>query len=170
MEPDIKSRINNQAGDLEQMIKQYCRSQKELWQRIPYLALMADSYMNPDYALQKAYESGYWDTSYHAPSGRNIFVDCGTGELCYYISKSYSNTRQPVISEEILGLAFRLDCLDAKQAIDSLRERIKGKGVSDKPRLSAWREKLMYELGIDENKLYKREERRERVLVDDNQL
>ncbi len=118
-------------------IHDYSRSQKELWQRIPLLALEADGRTGFSDNYSRAYHNGFWALEGSVSSGHySVYVDLATGELvdAYSASRSFSvcdidvpkdSTLKPARNVEVLNLAFNLDELDAQKIVASLEEQAK---------------------------------------------
>jgi hypothetical protein len=175
MKPDLKNSIAKQAASLEEIVRQYSKDQKELWQRVPYLAFMAERYRQQDDQLESAYKRGYWSIYPSMMSLGLLAVDCETGELydgaILRDSDFALRPRRPASGEGVLRLAYHTDMIDAQKVIDALQARIRDNGSDyGKPRVEAWREGGLDRLGLDENKLYKREDKQDRPARDDNQL
>ena len=108
--------IKNQSGSLVEMIKQYSRDQKELWQKVPYLALHADGKSGYSDQYSRAYRTGYWALDSSTVRGYyNIFIDLSNGDLVN--ARHELKIADP---EHILKLAFNLEELDATDIVDEL--------------------------------------------------
>lgn len=57
---NIVESIRDQEYLLEDRIRQYSRSQRETWRKVPYLALLADGRGNFNELYSLAYQEGYW--------------------------------------------------------------------------------------------------------------
>jgi hypothetical protein len=175
MDKDLEKQLKEGRDGLEEKIRDYCRSQKELWRRVPYLALQANSigrYYHAQYAL--AYESGLWRVGKaDYPSGQ-IFVDLESGELVRYnllcrIDKG--PFLEPATIEEIFSLGTIAEGdslirkLDTENIIRELVDRAdhsihdESPGNDDEPfysteeylaRQAAWRKAKIEELGLTE--------------------
>ena len=110
-------------------VRSYVRSQKELWQRIPWLLLQNEGLKKgvPGLAFHD-WEFGYWT----ARSSRDyyfghddlhyctVFVGLATGELVA------RDVRHPATDEDVCHLAFHLGELDAQAIIDKATAAILG--------------------------------------------
>jgi len=103
--------------ELVESVREYTRSQKDLWARIPYLALKADGRTGYSDAYLRAYETGYWAIESGRINGYyGVLVDCATGELI-----NPGNTGNPASDDTVLPLASHLNELDAAEIIAELR-------------------------------------------------
>jgi len=104
--------IQSAKNTLTLMIHTYAESQKELWRKVPWLALQADGRTGYLDHWSIAYSNGLWCIS---PSGRDYteFVDCATGKLV-------DGQLRELTEGRLLPLASRLDVLDAETVIEHL--------------------------------------------------
>ena len=143
-------------------MRDYSRSQKELWQRIPLLALEADGRTGFSDNYSRAYRSGFWALDESVSGGDYlVYVDLATGELvdAYSASSSISvcdvdvpkdSALTPAREEEVLKLALNLDGLDAQQIVTSLEEEARAPYSSyyDLKEQEAWRTETRTELNL----------------------
>lgn len=133
-------------------IRDYVRAQKELWQRVPLCALLADDGIGGgrenDYSL--AYYSGYWrirESSAH-PS-RAVAVDCADGELIYS-----SGPYERASDASVYRLGAKLELITAEfvlQQLDWDARRPIGLPLPDGyPSLEAWRDQIRKRTGLGE--------------------
>ena len=83
----LSSHLNQQLDSLAELLRAYCRSQKELWQQVPYWALEADGVFGYSSKLNLCYKEGLWEVV----GTYCLYVDCETGELV--------NQSLPVLAE-----------------------------------------------------------------------
>jgi hypothetical protein len=108
--------------ELAGAIKEYVKSQLNLWQKVPYLALQAEGRggFNEDY--QRAYEDGYWSIDDPNGSTRYCLVDCETGELVFVEGK---RTKRITKLDPDQIISINLEHLDAAKVVKDLREQSK---------------------------------------------
>lgn len=99
-----------------------CREQREHWQQVPLLALLADGRSGYSDSLAMAYQSGYWLLAASARDGYyRAAVDCANGEIV-----NPFNPSKLAANEELLRVAASLSQLDAKIVCAELRARARG--------------------------------------------
>lgn len=91
----IENKIDELVKDLAELIRSNFRADKELWQQVPYLAWDSDGRTGWNSEYQQIYTTGYYRMSC---SGRDIVVDCATGELYHW------TTTRSVSNEKIIEL------------------------------------------------------------------
>lgn len=144
--------IQEQRDELIAAIRARSLAQKALWQRIPYLALMANGIGGFSDGLSVAYHRGYWRLE---PTLRNggysVFVDLATGELV-----NPYKPEEPAWDDDVLLVAKRPDCIEAQAIIDQLEAEAKGTSTTSMSlsELKTWRQKQVDELGL--KKIYTR--------------
>ncbi len=70
------------AEKIVEFVRDYSRSQKEFWQRIPLLALEADGRDGFYDNYYRAYRQGFWALQSSVSRGYySVYVDLSTGEL-----------------------------------------------------------------------------------------
>ncbi|MDP3640785.1 MAG: hypothetical protein Q8R53_06340 [Nanoarchaeota archaeon] len=144
-------------------IHNYSRSQKELWQKIPLLALEADGRTSSNGNYYRAYHSGFWGLDNGSDQCRSVYVDLATGELVdAYSAFSHffpgdvavpkKSVLKPAREEEVLKLAFNLEELDAKNIVASLEEEAKERYSSyyNLKEQKGWRDELRTKLHLPE--------------------
>ena len=80
--------IEKKRNEHIQLIRDYARSQKDLWQKLPYLDLQATG--RGGFGDSPCYREGYWiiqSSQMHSIGGYSVIVDCETGELVYPYKK-----------------------------------------------------------------------------------
>ncbi|MBX4210610.1 hypothetical protein KW783_01410 [Candidatus Parcubacteria bacterium] len=94
------------------LVQEYCRSQVDLWRKIPWLALEADGRDGHNDIFSWAWAYGYWPIHVvgDARSGYTIFMDLSTGKMV----NAHDQTRSP---DEISLLII----LSALENIDAMR-------------------------------------------------
>lgn len=151
--------IKEGAKTLIKQIRQYSRSQKESWRRVPLLALKADGRTGHSDHYSRAYYNGFWTLERKGRFNHpEVFVDLESGELIDADSATlspYSGREITIIPAKDLGvlkLANNLDQLDATKVIDLLEvkareEYIEGYNKEVKER---WRADIKEILGLSE--------------------
>ena len=110
-------RIREAQVELAERIREFVRSKKESWQKVPIVALMADGRTGYRDQYRFAYESGYWNLGGYASA-----VDLATGELITL--HGVVGTMNPTLSSDdhVIQYAANLDDLDAESILATLRE------------------------------------------------
>lgn len=129
MAQNLKREIENGAKDLVERIREYSRSQVELWQQVPLLALEADVRDRSDHtnAYTRMYNYGYLLLEGSKVDGDyRVCVDFATGELvdpapALYVS-ALGSKPEPARDEYVLKLAFGLKELDAQNLVSKLQK------------------------------------------------
>lgn len=148
-----KELIGQMGHRLAEEIRVYCRSQKELWRKIPYLALQAG---RQDFSGH----FGYWGSG-------GTKVDCATGELCTAPDELYNDPPTPARDQSLLELTTRIDALNAQNIILEHRREIdrrwqcfsspgavrkqseEQKGM--RKREADWKKMVLEKLGVERN-------------------
>ncbi|MDO8571836.1 MAG: hypothetical protein Q7R79_04110 [bacterium] len=113
--------IHECIEQLVEAIREYSRSQKRLWQRIPLLALKANGITGFSDQLSRSYHQGAWALKSSAESGRyTIYVDLATGELIDAHLFHHKKECVPARISDILRIAAHLEELDAQSIIRQL--------------------------------------------------
>jgi hypothetical protein len=144
---DLLAKIRSGRKELVADIREYARSQKEDWRRVPWLALQADGRGGYSDTYQYAYRYGFWLVG---SSNTSPAVDCATGELvgltvgCATLSLSDWN---------VVGLSGDLDKLNAAKIVRDLERCARRKarapdGKRDLDERARWREELARELKL----------------------
>ena len=143
--------IGSSKRCLVSLVRSYAEEQKELWQKVPWLALQANGRDGYSDHYSIAYGSGMWSVG---PEGSNYtdFVDCATGKLVDGELRDLSEAR-------VLALASRMEELDAEAIINNLLdEGRKGRpsycSVEEWESTERWRKAKAIERGLEE--IYKR--------------
>lgn len=114
--------ITTRAKELAHFVREYSRTQKETWQKIPWLALQAWDRDSNDAIQRDAFELGFWQVLFPNIIGRPIhviLVDLATGEL--YEDLVPSPCEAP---DELLALlAFSIDVLNAGKIAEMCRNK-----------------------------------------------
>ena len=157
------------AKKIVEEISNYSKSQKNLWQKIPLLALEADGISGFNDNYSRAYREGFWALEGSIDeNGYSIYVDLSSGELidAYSASKVFSicnlkisknSMLEPAQKEKILKLAFNIKELNAQNIVNSLKKESKQPYSSyyDSSKQKKWRTKTKTELNLP--KKYTRE-------------
>jgi len=104
-------------------IRNYTTSQKELWQKVPLLALEADGRTGFKDNYSRAYNHGFWALEGSVNNGYySVYVDLATGDLINpYVS--LNRVFEPAGKESVLKLALNLNELDAQRIVTNLEEK-----------------------------------------------
>ena len=141
--------LEAKTNELDELIRAYTRSEKELWQLVPYLALQADGRSGYSSQYAVAYQKGLWiiEHSLDRFSSYTVAVDCATGELV-----SIPNTHEKAHMADILQCASRLHEFDAAAVVLELRKAGKAPYSScyDEAKIKAWRLNIQEECDLRE--------------------
>lgn len=160
-----KQDIKKTARELIEKIKSYSRSQKEEWQKVPYLALEADGRGGYSGQLSAAYELGIWMIDYWYCHGDNpLAIDCTNGEIIRFYTCENELILSKASDKDILGLAYELGYditqIETKKVIKDLKNQAKEKegdpyhnGTHGKLSMEKWRTCLRENMEL-ENGLY----------------
>ncbi len=119
--------------DLVKEIRDFSRSQVDLWKRIPWLALEVNGRTGYDGWLNSASISGIWLVHALLPgdSGRvNALVDLLTGDLIDTAAFLQGGKFVPLKDDAVLQFCFAMDRLDASAIVHKLA------ADADKPHLA----------------------------------
>lgn len=132
MQKNLKLEIETGAKDLVERIREYSRSQVELWQQVPLLAREAKRIRTEKFPRFYSYSEAisnneeYWDlyTAICRSLSSSDFVVAPklclkTGELVATYVRN-----EPAPHREVLGLLHYLDELDAENVITNIKEEI----------------------------------------------
>ena len=109
--------IRSGTKELVSKIREFARMQKDLWQRVPYLALQADGRTGHNDQHGRAFGQGYWAIGASSERGcYTVCVDLETGELV-----SAFDPRKKASDEDVLRIAAAPDQIDAESVIAELR-------------------------------------------------
>ena len=119
---DSAKMIKN-VGKVIEDIRNYTTSQKELWQKVPLLALEADGRTGFKDNYSRAYNHGFWALEGSINNGYySVYVDLATGDLINPYSSS-DQAFEPAGEERVLKLALNLNELDAQRIVTNLEEK-----------------------------------------------
>lgn len=114
--------INRSAVELIEKIRDVSRSQKDLWQMVPFLALQANGRSGYSDQYMRAYQSGYWAVVSSLRDGYyHVFIDLETGDLVEW----YGTVQKKAPDNSVLIIAVNINELDAAKIIDELRAKTK---------------------------------------------
>ena len=145
-------RIRTEADKVIFDIRELSRRQKDLWQRVPYLALQADGRSGYSDNYSRAYREGYWALDASVRSGLySVYVDLENGKLV-----NPAVPKKLASDEDVLMLAFSLEQIDARAIVTDLYKRGKEhtwRGY-DSGKQEAWRDSMQkaYKLRPDSYK------------------
>ncbi len=138
--------ISEQASALVASIRDHVRSQKELWQQVPWLALQADGRAGYSGLNGRAYRTGYWAVKANRESGSySVYVDCATGELV----NAWAPERL-ALDFEVAKFAFDMDQFNVAALLEEFKldaRRERHRAIEQKP--DFWREDLAERLGLE---------------------
>ncbi len=141
--------LETKVKELDELIRAYTRSERELWQLVPYLALQADGRSGYSSQYSLAYSVGLWriEHSLDRFSSYTVAVDCATGELV-----SIPNTHEKAHKEDVLRCASRLREFDAAAVVLELRKEGKASYSKcyDEAEIKAWRLRTQEEYDLRE--------------------
>lgn len=150
---DPKKEITAAKKALVKRIREYARSQKALWQRVPWLALEADGRTGHGDNNSRAYRLGVWALRSSARVGHyHVYVDLATGVLIDPFTFHHKKGRlDPASNDAILALADRIDELDAAALVAELEQKAKEPHGSyySAAEKRAWRENIRKERGLE---------------------
>ena len=133
-------------------IRNYSTSQKELWQKVPLLALEADGRMGFKDTYARAYNQGFWALEGSVNNGYySVYVDLATGDLINFYA-SLNQVFEPAGEGSVLKLALNLNELDAKRIVTNLEEEAKKPYSShyNPDKHEEWRDKKRAALNLQE--------------------
>jgi hypothetical protein len=104
---------------LAEEIREYSRSQVELWRQVPWLALQATGRDGGMGNYSHAYCSGSWVLRTHSSALQFLpYIECSTGEIfCYH-----DLVVGPETDDGIIALSKSLGLLDASAVIEQLKQ------------------------------------------------
>jgi hypothetical protein len=149
-----KESITRDAKVLVASIRNYIKSQRRLWRKVPWLALHANGQSGGFRdALQYCYLEGIWGIFVSMGDGhyQYVFVDCDSGEIV-------NSPSHPETDENVMRLLGYLDNLDAASVIERLeakaREKTPRSAAKTHGELQEWREEIIERTGL--KKIYRR--------------
>lgn len=151
----LKTLIKGSANGLVENIREFSRQQKNIWQKVPYLALQADGRWGYSDQYSRAYQCGYWALDASLEHGSyTVFVDLESGELL-----NPFNLKEAAFAENILELAMHADQIDASLIVEDLEKRSKLRYLScyDPKKQEKWRKGLLKDFKLKPDS-YKRRE------------
>ena len=149
---DPKKAIVSATAALAENIRTYARSQKELWQLVPWLALEADGRSGYLDNYSRAYHLGVWALRASCSGGSySVYVDLATGELIRAGTFHWDQGKlMPASDDEILMPAANIEELDAASIVKELQKESK-KAIAkfyDPDKQAAWRKETRREHGL----------------------
>jgi len=145
-ESSQKRLIRQKRRELVSAVRSWVRSQKDLWQRVPYLALQADGRSGHLDKFAHAYYHGYWLLDASINNGYYcVSVDLANGELI-----DPNKPTQKASDDSILVLVADIDALDAVKVVAYLEQASTeptGRWYDEKEK-RAWRESVLKETGL----------------------
>ncbi|MEK7628786.1 MAG: hypothetical protein AAB421_05245 [Patescibacteria group bacterium] len=106
MQPVTRVRIIQQRTALIDAVRACSRAQKDLWQKVPWLALQADGRTGYSDSYSRAYNNGLWTLTVAHHGYCSAFVDCATGELV-------DAELRPLVEKYVLEVAAYIEQIDA---------------------------------------------------------
>lgn len=115
----LLAEINGNKDRLVTTIREYVRSQVDVWRHMPHMAVEADGRVGYSGDLMLIYRYGYF-----APNPMRVgldtpLVDCANGELVIFHKENVPP--EPLSDAEVLELHDELDRLDASAQIANLK-------------------------------------------------
>jgi hypothetical protein len=110
--------IKDRADALCEQIREFSKSQKDIWQQIPWWANQANGRTGWSDNYTRAVESGYYAT-YSENGYYRVYIDLENGRLV-----SPHNTEQEVNNTAVLRFAYQMNYLDAAKLLAELKEDI----------------------------------------------
>ena len=104
MTEDQIAEINKAAEDLDGKIRDYSKSQKEIWRRVPYLALQAWGVQEYYTTWSLAFKFGLWPLDWSTSkedTPLSPFVDLATGELVDLADEVELKTLDYLVQEQL---------------------------------------------------------------------
>jgi hypothetical protein len=147
--------IKSDGQKLIEAIGKLSKSQKELWQKLPYLALEADGHNGYSPDLADIYRNGIWPvkSSIVTHSWSYVCVDCATGELISGNAFRAHGTIEPPDGGAVLRILSHLEELNAQHVIDDLvrygTQRTWGDQGTEEEQ-DEWRESVRKDLKLGE--------------------
>jgi hypothetical protein len=144
-----KLEIIASAEKIVEGIHEYSVSQKDLWRRVPWLALEADGRGGWSDTYQKAYTEGLWQIdSCSRIVTPNMYVDLDSGKLISF----RSNKKVVPPANEVLKLAYNSELIDASKVMKDLEYWVtkpytKPEYVEIEP---VWKSIVRHNLGLTE--------------------
>ncbi|MBT3642838.1 hypothetical protein HN604_01785 [archaeon] len=128
---DFPELISKSRDHLVEQIRDYSRSQKELWQQVPWLSYEADGRSSTlDPYVSRPYHDGTMEIHLFSSFTMDcpIYVDLSNGELVRKISSGLTREVKIISAENkyVFPIANSLERIDAQRIIDSLEDRANG--------------------------------------------
>ena len=134
------------SKELVEQIRELSRSQRSLWQQIPFLAVLADGRTGFLDHYSRAYYQGYWAIRASVRDGCfTVYVDLETGELVCSLNPGIKAS-----DNDLLMIASALDQIDAAAIIEELSTKAKqpiGR-FYDPAKQECWRRGIVQERGL----------------------
>lgn len=143
------SELLSRSKEMVQDIRAYSKSQKDLWRRIPFLAIKAQGH-DGNYHYNKIFSTGYmglrpsFNERSRGEGHYKVVVDLATGNLLdgFDIDLGFVRSAKP---GDLLALLANLDCLDAQRHVKEFEK----KAIINKSRMSFVHE-MAETYGVDE--------------------
>ena len=113
----IEPQLLKTHKELIRGMRKWSKSQAELWQQVPYWALMADGRSAWRTSYRQAYSCGVWTLALTSSGHYGAFVDCANGELI-----KDPTTLQRLSDLDVLQIGLKE--LDAAQILKVLRRQV----------------------------------------------
>jgi hypothetical protein len=154
----VAAEIRRKAGDLVWHIRLSCIEQKDLWQKVPYLALQADGRSGYHDQYNTAYRLGCWIIQSSLWQGHyHVYVDLETGELF-----NSPNLGTKAFDDKILIAARSPEQFDAEYVVKELTKQSRKmiNIIYDPAEQRRWRKQVKKECGLEKDR-YQREPKKE---------
>ena len=132
-------------------LRNFCLQQKDLWQKIPHLALRVDERFGYNDFNNTAYSRGYLGlgASINSDGKYSVYVDLETGALV-----NAANPQELAGEKNVLMLAFTVHRLNAEKIISYIEAQISGptaKILPDPAKQATWRRSMEIRYGLNPN-------------------
>src|SRR3989344_1401763 len=158
---DLKKEIGNDAEGLVEKIREYSRSQVDLWQQVPFLAYLCPKYVGKDEKDRKTIGQekfskidnlGTVSLEGYLPVGKLIYtgsglksyytvlIDLETGKLVEGDANviCLAKARKPAKNDHVLALADYIDELDAEKLVTRLKSKVSRRSFYDSEKREEW--------------------------------
>ena len=144
---EMKRTLGADVSSLAEELRMFSKAQKELWQRVPWLALQADGRSGYSDGYAFAYHKGLWRIEASVQNSNYVVaIDCATGEPINIWQ------HKPASDLDLLHCMHKWKDFDAEHVVAELRKHGKAAHFSgyDAKKVEAWRAELVQKLGLKE--------------------
>ncbi|HBM45670.1 MAG: hypothetical protein UT05_C0004G0025 [Parcubacteria group bacterium GW2011_GWF2_38_76] len=156
---EVEKKTKKLSRELAETIREFCRSQKDLWQLVPNLALEADGRGGYLSLYSAAYTDGYWILNYCRPNQQyyRLAVDLLNGDIVCIMDEAPLASDEKIIKE----LLENIDEIDAGKIIAELEKDIQGRESNNTKEVKTWREKERRKLKL--GKIYEKRNKKLKI-------